>query len=237
MISTIDKFWIDGVCSDDFDLYCDTIILPPMAQQSVKEIKIPGREETLIEKEQEYSDIVITINTYVFDNHYNVNELYGRLSTAKNLVTTQNPAWRFSVKKLLAITPNYSGKGKTHIAISFQCSPFRYKIGREDAQQISQNDTEIINESNIFSRPELVVAGSGDISLSLRIDGKYTTPLEIFNVSGIATVDAVLMLVYNHSKSIYSTRGNFFFLPPGESTLHWEGNISEITVFKNTRWL
>lgn len=237
MISTIDKFWIDSICSDEFDLYCDTIILPPMAQQSVKEIRIPGREETLIEREKEYSDIVITINTYVFDNNYNVNELYGRLGNARNLKTTLNPDWRFSIKKLLAITPQYQGHGKTKIAISFQCSPFRYKNGYDDTQQISQNNTEIINESTIFSRPELIVSASGDISLSLKIDGEYTKPLQIFNVNNLVVVDSTLLLAYNNNKNIYTTKGNFFFLPPGKSVLHWEGNVNEIFVFKNTRWL
>lgn len=231
MISTIDKFWVDGQCSDFWDLYCDTIIFPQSPEQITKDIRIPGREETLIEKEDSYVDIPITITAYVFDNHYNVNQLYSILRKAEILKTTYDGSIYYRVKKVMPIIPDYIGKGKTKLVITFMCSPFRYM--NESSITLTEGG-EITNPTNYWSRPIFRIRGSGTIQLRVN---DTTDPLMISNVENLVIIDSDRALAYDNEKKIYFTRGNFPLLPVGKSTVYWDGNVTEVKVLPNWRWL
>lgn len=238
MISKIDKFFINGVSSDTCDLYVDTIILPPMAEEITQEIRIPGREETLIQRDEQYADVPITITAYVFDNKYNINNLYTFLRTALEgkhaLMTTLSDQYYYRVKKLLGVTPNYSGHGKTQIAITFMCSPFRYDSD-ESYDVVTENDSYVLNTGNIFARPIFRIFGQGDITLNVN---NSDNPLTIYNIRHSAVVDTEKVLVHTMDlQTIYTTSGNIPLLETGGNLIHWEGDVASIGIVRNLRWL
>lgn len=231
MIHPVDKFWIDGQCSDFWDLYCDTIIFPQMPEQIYKEIQIPGREESLIEKEDRYADIPVTITAYVFDKLYNVNALYSNIRNAEILKTSYDGTTYYKVKRVMPIVPQYMGNGKTKLVITFMCSPFRYL--NETVITINEYTT-ITNPTNYWSKPVYRIYGSGTVRLRVN---DTTNALQIRDIEDYAVVDTERVIAYNADKKVYYTTGNFPLLPVGESTIYWDGNVTEIKLLPNWRWL
>lgn len=231
MIHPVDKFWIDGKCSDFWDLYCDTIIFPQQAEQITREIQIPGREETLIEKEDSYADIPITITAYVFDKNYNVNALYSNVRKAEILKTSYDGTIYYKIKRTMPIIPQYEGNGKTKLVITFMCSPFRYL--NESVITLTEYGT-VTNPTNYWSRPTFRIYGSGTVKLRVNDSVKA---LEIRDIEDCVTVDTERVIVYDNDKKIYYTTGNFPLFPVGESSVYWDGNVTRVQILPNWRWL
>ncbi len=233
MVSQIDKFEINNVSSDEYNLYCDTITIPNFVEENTTEIKIPGREETILQHDESYPDIPVTITAYIFDNAYNINPLYAWLRKAEMLTTSLTATYYFKVKKVLGIIPDYCGHQKTRLKITFLCSPFRYDA-LNTIVTLYENDAVVTNNKNIFARPRFEIHGSGDIELKVN---SSSNPLTIYNVVNSAYVDTEKMLVYNIDKELYTTSGNIPMFGVGENYIHWTGNVEYIRIIKNLRWL
>lgn len=231
-----DKIMIDYISSDQFDLYIDTIALPPPAKRKQKTIQIPGRFESLEEAEEEYEDIVIPVTAYVFDNNYNVNAMYAWLRSGTILIT--NHSEHFYKIKDVSVSVNYKGHQKTGFSILFKCSPFRYERG-ESVITVDSDDATIENKGNYYSEPTFIVRGTGDVEI--QINGSRNK-LQIKNMQKDTHINVEKRLVYytfsDGSIEFVRFSGKFPYLSPGINTMHWSGeNVSAIDVFVNARWL
>jgi len=62
--------------------------------------------------------------------------------------------------------------------------------------------------------------------------------VEFSDVNGEITIDSVLQECYSGSESMnHCMSGDFPTLPPGNSTVSWMGNVTNLTVQPNWRYL
>lgn len=220
--------------SNEYGLYVDTPPMLAMAAQKTNVINIPGREESLYQTLDEYEDVTLNVKAYSFSNDYDIAQVYMWLRTAKRISFNSNPKYWFKVKKVNAITPNYSGHGKNLYTLSFVISPFRYLS--DDEAISSRNATFTVeNAGNVFCRPVYTIYAQGDISIAtVDSEGNELEKLEIFSVNGECMIDSERLVVYK-DKELLRTSGKIPLLQVGTNRFRTTGNIESITLRRYQR--
>lgn len=220
--------------SNDYGLYVDTPPMLAMAAQKTSVLNIPGREESLYQTLDAYEDVTLNVKAYSFSNDYDISQVYLWLRTAKRISFGSNPKYWFKVKKVNAITPNYSGHGKNMYTLSFVISPFRYLA--DDEAISSRNATFTVeNTGNVFCRPVYTIYAQGDISIStVDPEGNELEKLEIFSVNGECMIDSERLVVYK-DKELLRTSGKIPLLQVGVNRFRTTGNIESVTLRRYQR--
>lgn len=220
--------------SNEYGLYVDTPPMLAMAEQKTNVINIPGREESLYQTLDEYEDVTLNVKAYSFSNDYDISQVYMWLRTAKRISFNSNNKYWFKVKKVNAITPNYSGHGKNMYTLSFVISPFRYLT---DDEAISSRNAAftVENTGNVFCRPVYTIYAQGDISIStVDPEGNELEKLEIFGVNGECMIDSERLVVYK-DKELLRTSGKIPLLQVGVNRFRTTGNIESVTLRRYQR--
>ena len=113
--------------------------------------------------------------------------------------------------------------------------PYMHFIYQEDVDPITltASTSTITNPGSVYSEPIITVYGSGDITLMVG-----TTIVELEGVSGSITLDSQLQEAYSGTASMNSAMsGEFPLLKPGVNTLSWTGEVNQIVICPNFRYL
>lgn len=238
-LTSRDFFTVNGVSSHTVGVYVDTIAATAMAERIYVDYNIEGREESRSSAQDKYNNIIFPIPCYTFDRAFDPAELYAFVSEAKEIVDALRPNKVLRVKKVYPISPDYVGNGKTQFMLTFECSPFRYNINNEPIQ-ITNGDYIVISGTK-YARPIFHMTVSGTASFVVNnikmklIDMPEDTRL---------TIDSERMIVYDQNGNVLNmqTEGDFPLLNLSKSdddvnVIAWGGNIKDVTMVKNERWL
>lgn len=121
--------------------------------------------------------------------------------------------------------------------VKFHVQPYKTSNSEQPAASGSSPLT-LTNRGNTESAPSLVIAGSGDVEITL--DG-----LVVFNItmpaSGEIEIDSEAMNAYDNDGNLAnrSVIGSYedIRLTPGEHTLAWTGTVTEVTFRNISRWI
>ena len=200
---------------------------------NVTDINIPGREESLYITHDEFDDTVINIKAYSFENGFDIGPVYAWLRTAKTLRFNNSNRY-YKVKKLNAITPNYSGHGRNLYTISFVVSPFRYFVS-DDALRFTTKTFTVTNGGNTYSRPVYTIYGSGNIEIAT-IDGSGNE-IEKIKVNGITSsvvIDSDRLIIHEDGV-LRISEGVIPLLQSGTNRFKVTGNVESVTIRRNQR--
>ncbi|MDR2074475.1 MAG: phage tail family protein [Oscillospiraceae bacterium] len=123
--------------------------------------------------------------------------------------------------------------------VKFHCQPYKYLVNEPvtDVTIGEQTEISVINQGLETSKPIMILTGSGIIEISVnglaqfQYDFGNDTEVTIDSESEDAYMDTPLNL-----KNRQMT-GQFPILNPGENIISWTGNLTEIKVHPNSRWL
>jgi phage-related protein len=123
--------------------------------------------------------------------------------------------------------------------IKMHVQPFKYSA--EDNKKIFPitNESSIVirNVGNIYSRPVIVITGTGTINLSL--NGNQLFVINMGSYESI-TIDTNNMNAYNGITLLNrNVTGNYdnFKLNVGKNTISWTGTITQIEIDNYSRWI
>ena len=123
--------------------------------------------------------------------------------------------------------------------VKMHIQPFKYSA--EDNQKMfTISDTthiNIRNSGNIYSRPVLIIEGSGSIDLYL--NGNQLFAIDMGDYTSI-TIDTNNMNAYNGSTLLNrNVSGSYdnFKLNVGNNTISWSGAITQIEIDNYSRWI
>lgn len=212
-------------------------IMPPISKPSMRTLReeIDGRNGDIITN-LGYSayDRAIEIGLY---GNYDVNEVIAFFNQNGSIVFSDEDDKLYYFNSLEQIDFARLIKFRT-ATITFHCQPFKYKLN-ETAQTITSGNNTIINQGNVYSKPIIVLSGSGTISISLNNIQYFS-----INMSGITsiTIDTDKMEAYDTNNGNLLNRhviGDYskFEVPVGTNTLSLSGTIGTATINRITRWL
>lgn len=136
---------------------------------------------------------------------------------------------QISLDKMMRNHPHRS------FTIPFVCQPFKQlKTPAADIVKTISGQT-ITNPGTVFSLPIIKVEGSGDATLS--VGGAY---FELEGLTGGIIIDSTMPECFNLDRSALLNdlmTGEFPTIKTGTSIVSWTGNITEVTITPNWRWL
>lgn len=117
-------------------------------------------------------------------------------------------------------------------AVNFWCTPFWYLTDVELIPLISSTSI-ISNPGSVYPESIISVYGSGEITIMVG-----TTIVELSDVSGSITIDALLMEAYSGNVSMNACMsGDFPRLQPGQNAISWSESVTRVEILPNWRFL
>ena len=98
---------------------------------------------------------------------------------------------------------------------------------------ITTSGSTITNPGSVYSEPIITVTGSGDITLMVG-----TTIVELTDVAQNIVINSVLKEAYKGTALMNDhMSGDFPVLKPGQNAISWSGNVTQVVVKPNWRYL
>lgn len=236
------KFKIDGLSSDNFGLWVDTLPLPPVAIRKRTEYYTDNDEGGII-PDSTFENIQYPINAYVFKpSTFNDTELRKYLLDGDKLELSCLPNVYYKILAIDSACLNSYDGLRFDYAIQFTLKPFRYAVDNEFIAVESGNV--VVNDGNRYSKPVIKIACIGDVNIN--VNGK------IFQLKGIEQpvvegitgtayqtvyIDSDRSIVYIDDEiQVGNYNGKFPTLAVGDNEISWTGDVSSVEIQKNTRW-
>lgn len=161
----------------------------------------------------------VEVNSIIVNGNISNNRSYATITTGPNA--------RYLVVRYYH-TNNDTGVTEQQVIDSIQIV-----VGNE----MFLNQVEIRNAGNIYSKPKLIITGSGNIGISLN-------GVQLFQISlgtlGSITIDTNLMEAYNSGTLLNRlVTGNYdnFKLNIGKNIINWTGSVTQIEIENYSRWI
>lgn len=229
IITSRDKFKINGASSDSIGVYVDTQLPVPMARRvrDVYDAQDEPRSVTL----EKWNAIDYSINFFTFLEDDIDTAVHAFFANPRRLEISRLPGYYYKIIDFNLLTDAELDNDKKRYTATFSLSPFRYKTDSNVVTVTSKN-TVITNRGNAPCKPVYTITGSGLVELIVNGQSfKVTMPLGATS----AVVDAERKIVYTGNALIFKTVGQFPFLAVGINTISWAGTVTSIEINLNER--
>ena len=199
---------------------------------------VPGRSGSLttIQGEDVYDDTIRTAQCIIANPAY-IPALCGWLKGSGKVMFANRPDGFYYAHIVNQIEFDKILRGNPHrsFVVNFRCKPFWYKnnANNVDTISITSSPSSIINPGSVYSEPIIKVTGTGDnvLMVGLQI-------IELVNNPGNIVIDTSRMESYSGSKNLNSSmRGEYPILKPGTNAISWTGNVTNLNIIPNWRFL
>lgn len=208
----------------------------PTAEQDIEHIEIKGRNGSLTKK-YGYKDINYPI-TFNFLENDNFKKYYREIKphffNAKKLSFSDDKEVYYKIKSLTFNEADNDIAEYGLFTVNFVLDPFIYEL--ENPIQTITSRTVINNEGH-ESEPIIIVtcAGTGTMYIN-------DIPTTIQNINGTITIDSEQKNAYRKAGALVTNLnkhmiGDFPILRHGNNVIEFDGDISQIELITNKRWL
>lgn len=229
IVTSADKFWINGASSDSISVYVDTPLPVPMAKR-VRDI-YDAQDEPRSALRDKWDAIDYSIDFYTFLEDDVDTAIHAFFANPRRLAISRLPGYYYKIIDFKLITTAQYDNHKKQYTATFSLSPFRYKTD-SNAVTVTSKNTVVTNRGNAPCKPVYTITGSGTVELIVNGQSfKFTMPLGATS----AVVDAERKIVYTGNMLIFKTVGQFPFLAVGVNTISWAGTATSIEINLNER--
>lgn len=218
----------------ELGLLCTNVLSISSPVRVTKDITIAGRE-TLVEDTDIFEDIEISIE---FNYKKSTREKDRRIR--KWLTNIEDRYLRFSddgyvykVKKVIKEGTERNIFKKGIFTVTFLCEGLQYDIESLESNTI-ENNSVIYNDGDVNAKPVIQIFGEGLVKLMIN-DNEIT-----INVGQNITINSELQLCYREDGTLRNAdmKGEFPLLETGlDNTISWEGNVTELRIQTNIRYI
>lgn len=212
--------------------------LPPISKPKIRTQieEIDGRDGDIITP-LGYSayDKELSIGLY---SDFDINKVIEYFNSSGTVIFSNEPDKYYNYQILEQIDFERLIRFRT-ATVKMHMQPFKYSA--EDNSKIFNitNETliQIRNVGNIYSKPKLIITGSGNIGISL--NGVQVFQIQLEEIGSI-TIDTNLMEAYNGTNLLNRlVVGNYdnFKLNVGNNNISWTGSITKIEIDNYSRWI
>lgn len=220
------KDWIkiNGVHSDDLNIWVDTPPIPPMAKRR-RTISQIGFDEDVVTVLDSFDNLSITvyfyqINDFNSDDVYDNSDIFSFIAAARTLEMSRFEGWYYKVIDVSAIQPIGSyDANKVKYAVQFTVSPFKYAVLNSSVE--IDGETVVRNYGNIYCRPLISFKAYSNGEYRITTNGDY---FYVYVNDIVSTIDVVIdstkMLTTLDGEIVNATtKGNYPMLGVGDNTI------------------
>ena len=207
-------------------------------KRRVNYIDIPGKSSSIRHDENTYEDITILLECALKskDNIVGkIDEIKAWLFTTgeSDLIFSFQPDKKYIAQVVNAIDFTQIFKYTSKFPILFNCRPFKYSV-QNIPLTVHESGTNIINPGTIASLPIINIYGSGDIKLKIN-----NYEIGIIDLSGEVIINSEVEDCYDEDLNNlnYKMNGKFPVLEVGQNLIQWTGNVEQLEIIPNWRWL
>ena len=216
---------LNGITSDSLGIIVDGYSFKPIAKRRVGSQHIPGRNGDLLIDEGVYDNYIQSYTIYWLPptSLASISQWLNQSGYVK-LIDSDLPEYYRMAQVSGPINPINHRDCYTEASVSFNCKP-QWFLGSGDVTKTLNAATNIVNPTPEYSRPLIVVYGTGDGIL--KVNGENIT---LTSINTSITLDSELMEASVNSKM----SGNFPTLKPGNNYIDWSGGITKVDI--TPRW-
>lgn len=233
-----DWFRFAGKHSADFGVIVQKYPPAARAAERVEFETIPARSGslTLLEGENVYDDVVLSVECYVRDLS-TLDQLAAWLRGSGDLVLGNEPDRYYKARCINQIELSKILRGRQHrtFAAVFRCAPYRYIYPEPTAKTYTAIPDSINNPGTVDAVPIITVVGSGSINLAI---GGRTIYIDA--LASAITIDCEAGIAYNGTTNLTSSVTFDCFpwtIQPGISTVSWTGTVTSVTISRPWRYI
>lgn len=217
------------------------VVHPPRAAENVSVINIPGRLSPVEESLASFSTVNIPVNVF-YESMGQLDLIYSWLRGKGELILASDQKRFYKVHYFGIIIPIQGTGERGRVSVEFVAEPFRYAV-ENSAVVLADNPSYIMTGGTMWSEPVFHVScGETPSDVTITANGVDFT---VESVSGDFTIDVPAKKVYRVSqekKILLSSTGyieDMVFVPSETemNRISWQGDILQIEVVKNERWL
>lgn len=207
---------------------------------------VPGRSGALHIWDGAWDEVLMTVECYLpYEQGAGVSppETLAAWLTGEGWLTLSNrPGRRFRARLTdsVGLAAWVEGFADRIFSLPFWADPFGYEAAPTAYTRTEPFD--LVNPGSVFAMPLIQLNATGDISLTI---GEKTAdiagvPAQIDALPGPITIDVAAGLVYKGETNLtgYASTDDWpLSIPVGISPVSWTGNVTQLTIQPNWRWL
>ena len=228
-----------GASSDDHGVVVTK--LPPVMfpGKRTETIVVPGKSGALHIEDGAWDEMLLPVECYLpYEQGVTVSSLETLASWLQGLdwLTLSNrPNRRFRARLTDAVTlsPLMEGFSDRIFALSFWADPFAYEAVPTVLTRTAP--FALTNPGTVFAEPVIELTATGDITLTI---GDQT--ISIDGAPGTVMIDVPAGLIYSGGTNLSgsaSTEDWPLIVPTGTSNVSWTGDVTQMKIQPNWRWL
>ncbi len=230
----LDWFAWNGVRCTEYGIHVLTQPDITVPAERVTFTDVPGRSGSLttLQGEDVYEDMILPAECIVPDMS-RIDEIAAYLK-GSGTVTFANRQGGFYYARIVNQIPFAKilrGNPHRSFTVNFRCKPFWYQAGVEDIALTASGT--VTNPGSVYSEPVITVNGTGDITLMV---GAQIVELE--GIDGHITLDSAMQEAYSGTTLMNDKMsGDFPVLKPGLNGISWTGDVTNVVIRPNWRYL
>jgi phage-related protein len=233
------SFTWKGVSSDAMGVVVTK--LPPIVIPARRDeaVVAPGRSGALHLWDGAWDEVMLPVECYLpYEQGGQVAgwaQLAAWLTGLDWLILSDRPGLRFRARLLdqIAMTSLVAGFSDRLFSLSFWADPFGYEAVPTVISATSAFT--LVNPGSVFSEPVIELTATGDVTLVI---GEKTLAIE--DVSESVMIDVPAGLVYHGDQNLLASAETADWpmtIPVGASDVSWTGEVTQIVLRPNWRWL
>jgi predicted phage tail component-like protein len=231
-------FRFAGNHSADYGVIVQTFPPLTLPEERAKFEQIPGRSGslTLLEGEDIYNDIILSVDCYVRDLS-TLDQISAWLRGSGDLVLGNQPDRYYKARCINQIEIAKVLRGRQHRTFTavFRCYPYRYLYPEPTPKTYTASPGSINNPGTADAVPDITVIGSGDIDLIIG-----DKAIHIDSLAADVTIYGDTGYAFDSTGANLTPSVTFdwpLVIPPGISEVSWTGTVTSVTVTRPWRYI
>lgn len=216
----------------------------PIQSEKIDKISIPGRNGDLIEKQNAFEDITITVSCNFIDRftfwekEVAIKKWLLNIKDYK-LTFSDNQGYFYKVKCINIDEIKRELRVIGRFDIKFTCDPFAYSYeGQKTITKMGQDSELDLYNDGYDSLPYIKLFGNNPTTLMLTTEETTMYLFQSTHIDEYIELDSELQDCYKgtlNCNKLYS--GTFPVLKPGRNQLYWSGNATGLEIIPRWRQL
>ena len=191
---------------------------------------VPGRHGNLTTTDGAF-DSYIRSTEFIVKDEKRIDEICAHFKGSSWLIFSSEPDRKYKARVANQIEFSHVIRHFKRFVVEFEVQPFGYDIFEQTITKTAP--FKLFNIGTFESEPIITIFGNGNITLYVNNKSIY-----LKEITDKIVIDSEMKNAYNNSVSLnYKMSGDFPILSLGENNISWIGDVKEVKITPNWRYV